>query len=75
MKHGALKASWGVEVYLHKFLTSAASRPGDLFTRKERTVPTGQEAGWASRAGVEAVTKRKISTPARSQTQVFQLIM
>jgi hypothetical protein len=47
-KHYTIKAYWGVDVYIHIFLTSAlaegewsASRPGRLIQGEEPPVPTG----------------------------------
>jgi len=53
--HHAMKAYWGMEVYLHAFLTSAlvvgewlAPRPDRFTPGKEHLVPIGWEAGWNS---------------------------
>jgi hypothetical protein len=63
-----MKAYWGVEVYLHAFLTSAldggewsASCP-DRFTHRERAPDTYWIGGWVGlRAGLNnAVLRRKI---------------
>jgi hypothetical protein len=62
-----MKAYWGVEIYLHTFLTSAldgrewsASRPG-RFNPTERAPVTHWIGGWVGpRAGLDAVVKRKI---------------
>jgi hypothetical protein len=62
-----MKAYWGVEVYLHAFLTSeldggkwSASRPGH-FTFRERDPGTHWIGGWVGpRAVLDAVMKRKI---------------
>jgi hypothetical protein len=69
-KHHAMKTYWGVEVYLHAFLTSAldggewsASRPGH-FTPKERAPGThwiGSLVG--PRASLDAMVRRKIPSP------------
>jgi hypothetical protein len=67
--HHEMKTYWGVEVYLHAFLTSAldggewsASRPG-RFTPKERAPGTHRIRGWVGpRAVPDAVVKRKISS-------------
>jgi hypothetical protein len=60
-----MKAYWGVEVYLHAFLTStlvggewSASRPG-RFTHDTHWI--GVRVG--PRAGLDAVVKRKIPNP------------
>jgi len=71
-KHRAVKAYGRVEVQLHVFLTSALdgdelsdSSPG-RFTFGERTPGTHQIGGWVGpRAGLDAVTKRKIPSPRR----------
>jgi hypothetical protein len=65
-----MEAYWGVEIYLHAFLTSAldggewsASRPG-RFTRRERAPGTHWKGGWMGpRTGLDAVVKRKIPSP------------
>jgi len=36
------------------------SDPAALLAKKEHTVPIGWEVGWASRAGLDTVAKRKI---------------
>jgi hypothetical protein len=50
-----MEANWGVEVYLHVFLTSAldgsqwsASSPGRFTPREITLVSIGYEAGWAT---------------------------
>jgi hypothetical protein len=70
IKHYAMKAYEGVDVYIHVFLTSAlvggewlASRPG-RFTPGERDPGTHWAGGWVGpRAGLDDVEKRKISPP------------
>jgi hypothetical protein len=65
-----MKTYWGVEVYLHAFLTSAldggqwsASRLG-RFTPKERAPSTHWIGGWVGpRAVLDTAVKRKIPTP------------
>jgi hypothetical protein len=67
-----MKTYWGVEVWLHAFLTSAldggersASRP-DRFTPRERAAGTHWIGGWVGpRAFLDAVVKRKIPSPHR----------
>jgi hypothetical protein len=67
-----MKKYWGVKVYLHAFLTSAldggewsALRPG-RFTPRERAPGTPWIGGWVgSRAVLDTVVKRKISSPRR----------
>jgi len=67
-----MKAYWGVEVYLHAFLTSAldlgewsASRPG-RFTPRERAPGTHWIGGWVgSGAGVDTMVKTKIPSSRR----------
>jgi hypothetical protein len=39
--------------------------PATLLPGKEPLVPIGEEAGWAPRAVLDAVVKRKISIPRR----------
>jgi hypothetical protein len=64
-----MKAYWGVEVCLYEFLTKAldegewsASRPGHFISSSERAPGTH----WVgSRAGLDAVVKRKIPSPSR----------
>jgi hypothetical protein len=59
-EHHAMKAYWGVEVYLHVFLTSvpdggewSASRPG-RFTPGEKAAGTHWIGGWVGpRAGLD----------------------
>jgi hypothetical protein len=71
-KHHAMKTYWGVEVQLHAFLTSAldggewsASRPG-RFTPREKAPFTHWIGGSVGpRADLDAVVKRKISSPGR----------
>jgi len=65
-----MKAYWGMELQLHTFLTSAldggewsVSRSG-RFTPRERAPGTHWIRDWVgSRAGLEAVVKRKITHP------------
>jgi hypothetical protein len=67
-----MKTYWGVEVYLHAFLTSAldggewsTSRHG-RFTPRERALGTHWIGGWVGpRAVLDAVVKRKIPSPRR----------
>jgi hypothetical protein len=67
-----MKTYWGVEVYLHAFLTSeldggkwSASRSG-RFTPRERAPGTRWIGVWMGpRAVLETVSKRKISSPRR----------
>jgi hypothetical protein len=67
-----MKAYWGVEVYLHAFLTSAldegewsASCLG-RFTPKERAPGTHWIGGWMGpRASVDTAVRRKIPNPCR----------
>jgi hypothetical protein len=67
-----MKAFWGVEVYLHAFVTSALDggewsdpRPGH-FTRRERAPGVEGVGGTVGpRANLEAVVKRKIPSPCR----------
>jgi hypothetical protein len=71
-KHHAMKTYWEVEVQRHAFLTSTleggewtASHPGRL-TPGERASGTPWVGGWVGpRAGLDAVEKRKISSPRR----------
>jgi hypothetical protein len=64
-----MKAYWGVEVWIHIFLTSAlvggewsASRRG-RFTPKERAPGTHWRGGWVGpRAGLDDVENRKFLT-------------
>jgi hypothetical protein len=66
-KYHAMKMYWGVEVYLHAFLTSAldggewsALRPG-RFTHRKRAPGTHWIGGWVGpRAVLDTVVKRKI---------------
>jgi hypothetical protein len=68
IKHYAMKAYGGVEVYIHVFLTSAlvggewsASRPC-RFTPGERDPGTHWIGGWVGpKAGLDDVERRKIS--------------
>jgi hypothetical protein len=63
-----MKVYWGVELWLHAFLTSAldgdewsASSPG-RFTPRERASGTHWIGGWVGpRAGLDAVVRRKIA--------------
>jgi hypothetical protein len=64
-----MKVYWGVEVQLHAFFdlgtrwVSSTSRPGP-FTLGERDSDTHWIGDWVCpRAGLEAVVKRKISSP------------
>jgi hypothetical protein len=65
-----MKMYWGVEVWLHAFLTSSldggewsASHPG-YFTPRERATGTYLKGGWMGpRAGLDMVLKRKIPSP------------
>jgi hypothetical protein len=77
-----MKTYWGVEVYLHAFLTSAldggewsTSRPG-LFNPREKEPDTHWIGGWVGpRAVLDVVVKRKIPNPRRelnSRTPVVQ---
>jgi hypothetical protein len=67
-------AYWGVEVYIHAFLTSAldggewsASRPGS-FTPRERAPGTHWIGGWVGpEVGLDTVVKRKFPVPARTR--------
>jgi hypothetical protein len=67
-----MKTYWGVEVYLHAFLTSAqdggewsASRPGRFIPRGSAP-DTHWIAGWVDpRAVLDTVLKRKIPSPHR----------
>jgi hypothetical protein len=67
-----MKTYWGVEIYLHAFLTSAldggewsASRPG-RFTSRERAPGTHWIGGWVGlRAVLDAVMNRKIPSSRR----------
>jgi hypothetical protein len=67
----------GVELYLYAFLTSAlyvgewsASHPG-RFTPTERALGTHCIRSWVGpRAGLDAVTKRKIPSPCRDSTHL-----
>jgi hypothetical protein len=69
-QHHAMKAYWGVEVYIHEFLTSAldggewsGSRPG-RFTPRERAPGTHWIGGWVGRRAVlDTVVRRKILSP------------
>jgi hypothetical protein len=69
IKHYAMKAYGGVDVYIHIFLISALvggewspSRPG-LFTPGERAPCTHWIGGWVGpRAGLDDVEKRKFLT-------------
>jgi hypothetical protein len=69
MKHYAVKAYGGVDVYIHIFLTSAlaggewsASRPG-RFTPAETAPGTDWIGGWVDpRPGLDDVENRKFST-------------
>jgi hypothetical protein len=71
-KHHAMKTFWGVEVYLHTFLTLtldggewSASRPGG-FTSTERVPCTHWIGGWVGqRAVLDTMVKRKIPSPHR----------
>jgi hypothetical protein len=63
-----------VEIQFHSSLTSALGGGEWLdshlahFTPGKRTLaPTGYEAGWVSRAGLNAVEKRKIFVPVMNQ--------
>jgi hypothetical protein len=75
-----MKTYWGMEIYLHAFLTSAldggewwASRPV-RFTPKKRALGTHWIGGWADpSAGLDAVVKRKIPSPCRdSKPRLFR---
>jgi len=65
-----MKAYWGVEVYLHDFLTSeldggewSASLPGH-FTPRQRAPGTHWIGGLVDpRAGLHTAAKRKIPSP------------
>jgi hypothetical protein len=67
-----MKVYWGVEAYLHTFLTSAlgegewsASQPG-RFTPRERAPGTRSIGGWVGpRTALDAVVKRGIPSPCR----------
>jgi hypothetical protein len=83
MKHYAMKAYGGVDVWIYVFLTSvlaggewSASRPG-LFTPRERTPGTNWIGGWVGpRAGLDDVEKRNF-LPLRdsnSDPSVVQLV-
>jgi hypothetical protein len=69
MKHNAMKAYGGMDVYIHIFLTSAqavgessTSRPGRL-TTEERAPPTHWIGGWVGpRDGLDDVEERKFLT-------------
>jgi hypothetical protein len=71
-KHHAMKTFWGVEVWLHSFLTSAvdrgewsASRLG-RFTPRERAPVTHWIRGSVGpRAVLDVVVERKIPNPRR----------
>jgi len=75
----AMKTYWGVEVYHHAFLSSGldgsktpASRPR-RFTPRVGAYGTRRIRSWVGpRAGLDAMVKRKIPTPAGNQTPVFQ---
>jgi hypothetical protein len=64
-----MKTYWGVDVYIHIFLTSAltggewsASRPG-RFTAGDKAPGTHSIGGWVDlRTGLEDVEKRKFLT-------------
>jgi hypothetical protein len=66
--HSAMKMYWGVEVWLHIFLTSAldggdwsASLSG-RFTSRERATGSHWIGGWVGpRAGSDAMVKRILS--------------
>jgi len=68
-KHHAITTYWGVEVYLHRFLTSAldggkwsALRPGH-FTPGVKAPGTHWIGGWVgARSGLDAVAKRRNPT-------------
>jgi hypothetical protein len=72
-----MKTYWGVEVYLHTFLTSAldggewsASHPG-RFTPRERAPCAHWIGGWVgSRTVLDAVAKRKIPSPRRESKPI-----
>jgi hypothetical protein len=67
-----MKTYWGMEVYLHAFLTSvldgdewSASGSG-RFIRRERAPDTHWIGGWVGfRAVLDTVVKRKIPSPWR----------
>jgi len=76
-----MKTYVGVEVRLHAFLVSvvggcewSVSRPG-RFIPGERVPSTHWLGGWdGSRAGLDAVTKKKISPSAGNRNLVIQLV-
>jgi hypothetical protein len=81
-KHHAMKTHWGVEVYLHAFLTSAlhggewsASRAG-RFTPREKAPGTHWIGGWVGpRAVLDAVMKRKIPNPRRKSNPRTPIVL
>jgi hypothetical protein len=70
-----MKAYWGVEVYLHAFLSSALdggewSAPLPVrFTPSERAPGNHWIGGWVGpRAGLDAVVRKKFPVPAGTRT-------
>jgi hypothetical protein len=70
-----MKTYWGVEVYLHAFLTSAldggewSALCSCRFTPRERAPGTHWIGGWAGpRAGLDAAVREKFPAPAGTRT-------
>jgi hypothetical protein len=65
-----MKMYWGVEVKLHEFLISKLDECEWSASRFHHITAgtTGQEAGWAPRASLDAVAIRKIPREMRSGT-------
>jgi hypothetical protein len=80
-KYYAMETNWGVDVWIHIFLTSAlvggersASGPGRFTPEEEPQVPIVQEAGWAPEQ-VWTIWRSQNSCPYResnSDPSVFQ---
>jgi hypothetical protein len=77
-----MKTYWGVELWLHAFLTSAldggewsASRPG-RFTTRERAPGTHWIGGWVGlRAVLDTVVKRKFPRPRRESNSRTPIVL